>query len=231
MNIRMDRSMESTQLLDILGNKNRRRILQLLASRPCYVGEITERIGLGAKAVLGHLDMLEQTGMIRADTNERRRKYYQITENLKLEVFLSPYSYTVETSTVYQHPSGNGTEEPFPGRAGDAKAVDALKNLNRKLFELESRRRGLAEQQRNIEGEMTDVMAQCIDLLHNVAQNYLEADILMTVIREPQNRRSLSMNMGLPEYFIELHIQSLVERGIMNERHINNRQLLTLIDG
>lgn len=223
--------MESTQLLDILGNKNRRKILQLLSSRPCYVGEITERIGLGAKAVLGHLDMLEQTGMIRADTNERRRKYYQITENLKLEVFVSPYSYTVETSTVHQHPSGDGIEEPFPVRVDDVKAVDALKELNRKLFELESSRRGLAEQQRNIEGEMTDVIAQCFDWLHTVAQNYMEADILMTVIKKPQNRRSLSMIMGLPEYFIEPHIQTLIERGILNERDINNRQLLTLIDG
>ena len=223
--------MESTQLLDILGNENRRKILQLLASRPCYVGEITERIGLGAKAVLGHLDMLEQNGMIRSDTNERRRKYYQITENLKLEVFVSPYSYTVETSTVHQHPSGDGGEEPFPGQADDAKAIDALKELNRKLFELESRRRGLANHQRNIEGEMTDVMAHCIDWLHEVAQDHLEADILMTVIREPQNRRSLSMNLGLPEYFIETPVQSLIDRGVMNERQINNRQLLTLIDG
>ncbi|MDF1557669.1 MAG: ArsR family transcriptional regulator [ANME-2 cluster archaeon] len=223
--------MESTQLLDILGNENRRKIIQLLASRPCYVGEITERIGLGAKAVLGHLDMIEQTGMIRANTNEKRRKYYQITENLKLEVFVSPYSYTVETSTVHQHPSGDGIEEPFPAQEDDVKAEDALKELNRKLFELESRRRGLANQQRNIEGEMTDVMAQCIDLLHEVVQDHLEADILMTIIREPQNRRSLSMNLGLPEYFIEPQIQSLIERGIMNERQINNRQLLTLIDG
>lgn len=223
--------MESTQLLDILGNENRRKIIQLLASRPCYVGEITERIGLGAKAVLGHLDMLEQNGMIRADTNERRRKYYQITENLKLEVFVSPYSYTVETSTVQKHPSGDGVEEPSPDHKDDAKAVDALKELNRKLFELESRRRGLADQQRNIEGEMTNVMAQCIDWVHEVAQDNLEADILMTAIREPQSRRSLSMNMGLPEYFIEQQIQSLIERGVLNERQINNRQLLTLIDG
>ena len=227
----MNRSMESTQLLDILGNENRRKILQLLASRPCYVGEITERIGLGAKAVLGHLDMLEQIGMIRADTNEKRRKYYQITENLKLEVFVSPYSYTVETSTVHQHPSGDGVEEPSPAQADEPKAVDALKKLNRKLFELESRRRGLANQQRNLEGEMSDVMAQCIDWLREVAQDHLEADILMTVIREPQNRRSLSMNLGLPEYFIETQIQSLIERGVINERQINNRELLTLIDG
>ncbi|MCK4928911.1 MAG: ArsR family transcriptional regulator [Methanosarcinales archaeon] len=222
--------MESTQLLDILGNENRRKILQLLASRPCYVGEITERIGLGAKAVLGHLDMLEQNGMIRADTNERRRKYYQITENLKLEVFVSPYSYTVETSTVQQHPSGDGVEETSPVQKDDAKAVDALKELNRKLFELESGRRELAKQQRNIEGEMTDVMAQCIDWVHEVAHDYLEADILMTVIREPQNRRSLSMSLGLAEYFIEEQISSLIERGVMYERQINNRQLLTLID-
>src|SRR5665811_2221676 len=92
--------MESAQLLDILGNENRRKILHLLASRPCYMSEIAERLDVGAKAILGHLELLERAGMIEASTDEQRRKYFHITDNLRLEVFVSPYSFEVEITTV-----------------------------------------------------------------------------------------------------------------------------------
>jgi ArsR family transcriptional regulator len=221
--------MESTQLLDLLGNENRRNIIQLLASRPYYVSEISERLGVGPKAILGHLEQLEQTGLIRANTNEQRRKYYHITENLKLEVFVSPYSYTVEICTVLQKPQSEKPKSPHRGPMDDSKSIETLKKLNTKLFELESRRRQLADQQHKIEGEMTDVMAECVNLVHRVAENYPKEEILMAVLKKPQDIRSLSMCMELPEYFMEQHIQSLMDRGIINERQINNRQLLTLI--
>jgi ArsR family transcriptional regulator len=221
--------MESTQLLDLLGNKNRRNILRLLASRPYYVSEIAERLGVGPKAVLGHLEQLEQTGLIRANTNEQRRKYYHITENLKLEVFVSPYSYTVETCTVLQQPRSEKAKIPRRAPTEGPQSVETMKKLNRKLFKLESRRRQLADQQRKIEGEMTDIMAECVKWIHEVAKNYREEEILMAIMKEPQDMRSLSMSMELPEYFMEETIRSLMNRGIMNERQINNRQLLTLI--
>ena len=221
--------MESTQLLDLLGNENRRNIIRLLASRPYYVSEIAERLGVGPKAILGHLEQLEQTGLIRANTNEQRRKYYHITENLKLEVFVSPYSYTVETCTVLQKPQPKKPKSPHRGPTDDSQPVETLKKLNTKLFELESRRRQLADQQHKIEGEMTDVMAECVKWIHEVAENYPEEEILMAVLKKPQDMRSLSMSMGLPEYFMEEPIRSLMDRGIINERQINNRQLLTLI--
>ncbi len=38
--------MDPAKLLDILGgNENRRKIIQLLANRPCYVSEISGRLG------------------------------------------------------------------------------------------------------------------------------------------------------------------------------------------
>src|SRR3990172_12165782 len=92
--------MESAQMLDILGNENRRKILHLLASRPCYMSEIAERLDVGAKAILGHLELLVQSGMIEANVDEQRRKYFHIADNLRLEVFVSPYSFEVEITTA-----------------------------------------------------------------------------------------------------------------------------------
>ena len=40
------------QLLDILGNRNRRRIIELLRYKPCFVTEISDRLLLNPKAVV-----------------------------------------------------------------------------------------------------------------------------------------------------------------------------------
>jgi predicted transcriptional regulator len=38
------------ELLDILGNENRRRILQLLSFRPFYFNEMAKRLNVGPKS-------------------------------------------------------------------------------------------------------------------------------------------------------------------------------------
>ena len=221
--------MKSSDMLDILGNANRRTILQLLASRPYFVSELTDRIGLGPKAVLGHLDLLEKSGLIQGKTNKQRRKYYSITENFKLEVIVSPYSYTMETSTVTQHHSTEQGQEQSEIHYNESISIANLKTLNRHLFELESKRRQLSKAQLEIEGEMTDVMARCIEWIYELAQNGTETEIMLSVLKKPQDRRSLSMDLGLPEYYTEEHIQSLLDRNILNEKKHDNKQLLCLI--
>ena len=56
--------MDSAALLDLLGNENRRRILRLLARKPCYVTEISEYLGVSPKAVIDHLRKLEEAGLV-----------------------------------------------------------------------------------------------------------------------------------------------------------------------
>ena len=93
--------MDPAKLLDILGNENRRRIIQLLASRPCYVSEISGRLGVGPKAIISHLDLLEQAGIIECSVDEQRRKYFNIANNMRLEVLVSPYTYTVTLHDIH----------------------------------------------------------------------------------------------------------------------------------
>jgi ArsR family transcriptional regulator len=90
--------MDSAELLDILGNENRRRILRLLARRPCYVTEISEYLGVSPKAVIDHLRKLEDAGLIESRTDDQRRKYFSISRNLRLEVSVSPYEFGMKSA-------------------------------------------------------------------------------------------------------------------------------------
>ena len=67
---------EVSRLLDILGNRNRRRIIELLRQKPCFVTEISERLVLSPKAVIEHLQMMEREELLISCQDERTRQYY-----------------------------------------------------------------------------------------------------------------------------------------------------------
>ncbi|MDL2261185.1 ArsR family transcriptional regulator [Methanimicrococcus sp. OttesenSCG-928-J09] len=92
--------MEPSEFLDILGNENRRKILALLADRPYFVSEISSRLDVAPKAVIGHLSLLENAGLIESSVDSQRRKYYSISKSLHLEVSVSPYSYSVRVNNI-----------------------------------------------------------------------------------------------------------------------------------
>lgn len=72
-------------ILDILGNRNRRRIIRLLREKPCYVTEISERLTLNPKAVVDHLQYMERAEFLSSRTDARRRKYYYLVRDINIE--------------------------------------------------------------------------------------------------------------------------------------------------
>ena len=101
--------MDPVEILTILGNENRRRILQLLSYRPFYFNEIARRLDLGPKAVIDHLEMLERAGLVECYQDLGRRKYYRIAEKVVLEVTVSPHSYGVRSyrPEIIEEPSSD----------------------------------------------------------------------------------------------------------------------------
>lgn len=77
---------EISNLLDILGNRNRRRIIQLLRQKPCFVTEISERLTISPKAVIEHLHLMEREHLLSSRSDERRRKYYYISRDIQLNI-------------------------------------------------------------------------------------------------------------------------------------------------
>ena len=80
--------MEVSRLLDILGNRNRRRIIELLRQKPCFVTEISETLTLSPKAVIDHLQMMEQEAILSCQIDDRRRKYYYLENDILIDINL-----------------------------------------------------------------------------------------------------------------------------------------------
>jgi ArsR family transcriptional regulator len=79
---------EVARLLDILGNRNRRRIIELLRQKPCFVTEISETLTLSPKAVIDHLQMMEREAILSCQMDDRRRKYYYLANDILIDVSL-----------------------------------------------------------------------------------------------------------------------------------------------
>ena len=77
-----------SRLLDILGNKNRRRIIQLLRQKPCFVTEISDRLMLSPKAVIEHLSMMEREDILEFRSDINRRKYYYLSKDFRIMIDL-----------------------------------------------------------------------------------------------------------------------------------------------
>jgi ArsR family transcriptional regulator len=88
-------AVEVARLLDILGNRNRRRIIELLRQKPCFVTEISETLMLSPKAVIEHLQMLERETILACQTDERRRKYYYLANDISVEVSMKRLAHEV----------------------------------------------------------------------------------------------------------------------------------------
>src|SRR3972149_316330 len=150
--------MESEKLLDILGNSNRRKILQLLASRPCYMSEIAERLDVGAKAILGHLELLRSAGLVKANVDEQRRKYFHISDNLRLEVFVSPYSFEVETTIMETR-----SAPEYPVRNNTA--LFDLKSLYGEINGLIEKRQEIMQEYHRVQTDIANAMGKSMDAI------------------------------------------------------------------
>ena len=79
---------EVARLLDILGNRNRRRIIGLLRQKPCFVTEISETLMISPKAVIEHLQLMEREEILSCQMDDRRRKYYFLANDILVDVSL-----------------------------------------------------------------------------------------------------------------------------------------------
>jgi len=164
--------MDSSELLDILGNENRRSILRLLSRKPCYVTEISEYIGVSPKAVIDHLEMLEEAGLVESHVDERRRKYFHISRSLRLEVDVSPYSFGIKsaypcrTKVNYDHVELESIRE----------AADSLDDPFERLEKLEKVKNELSIAQRHVQARMEEIMESIEEEMNGKKRNSTEGD-------------------------------------------------------
>lgn len=202
--------MDPVELLDILGNENRRRILQLLSFRPFYFNEMAKRLDVGPKAVIDHLEMLERAGLVECYQEQGRRKYFRIARKTVLEVAVSPHSYGVR---AYLSEDAPRLEDD--GLAQDMKVLrDELSSLQEKRIEL----RTLLDR---IESREMEIRQIACSAARSYAESQLEAEILTALLSGDVQSPELAARLEVPEIVVLDRLKRLEERGAV---HLSDRE-------
>ncbi|MEM4782034.1 MAG: metalloregulator ArsR/SmtB family transcription factor [Halalkalicoccus sp.] len=207
--------MDSAALLDLLGNENRRRILRLLSQKPCYVTEISEYLGVSPKAVIDHLRKLENAGLIESRTDDKRRKYFHIARNLRLEVSVSPYGFasksaypassSLDMTSFCSHLSINVT-------ATDGGDVCDLAAELRKLEELEDE---LSLAQRWVQGRIAEAHERISEAIGDAENSRLYARVLSALDGGATDTETIARQADVPTPVAEDALSILADHGIV----------------
>ena len=209
--------MASAVLLDLLGNENRRRILRLLADKPCYVTEISEYLGVSPKAVIDHLRKLEEAGLIESTTDDRRRKYFRISRSLRLEVSVSPYGFGAKSA----YPARNSLDmsgrcshlsiEVSDGTDGGDDIADLAAEYGR-LRELD---RELSLAQRWVHGRVEEALAEIDERLGTEADSRFYAAVLAALMETDGTVDAVAEEVGAPEDAVVDALRRLSDVGVV----------------
>ncbi|MDI9632690.1 MAG: ArsR family transcriptional regulator [Methanolinea sp.] len=187
---------EVARLLDILGNRNRRRIIDLLRQKPCFVTEISDRLMLSPKAVIEHLQIMEREEILSFRMDERRRKYYYLANDIDVMIRLLKRDHA-----------------PVTAKDEFQKLRSALLQL-RKMIET---REELVENLKNLEEDIDRQIREISLLGKATLGNDLQTDILISLAHCDLSREELSDLTDAPPDAVSDNLEILKGKHIIEQ--------------
>ncbi|HOK58428.1 MAG TPA: ArsR family transcriptional regulator [Methanothrix sp.] len=195
--------LDPVELLDVLGNENRRRILQLLSFRPFYFNEIAKRLDVGPKAVIDHLGVLEAAGLIECYRDERRRKYFRLARNLVLEVALASHSYGVRAYAL---------SDPSMERESDCRDLRAIhEELSALAAEMDRLRMMMAD----VATRELELRQKAMRAIDECVTDEIEAELLFSLLSGSSTEEKLAERLKMPAAVVRESLARLESRGLV----------------
>jgi ArsR family transcriptional regulator len=188
---------EYSRIFDILGNRNRRRIISLLRQKPCFVTELSERLTLSPKALIEHLALMEQMDILGSYLDDRRRKYYYLTRDISVRV------------------SFEEKEKAGRSLAGQAAGWQStLSLLHRMMRAREDLITNLEQLDQDIQQKIGDLARRGADLISSEE----EMDIILALSHFDLTLGELRDYMDMGADAVEVLLEGLMEKGIVEKK-------------
>lgn len=188
---------EYSRILDILGNRNRRRIISLLRQKPCFVTELSERLTLSPKALIEHLALMEQMEILGSYQDDRRRKYYYLTRDISVRV-----------SFEEQEKAGRSMAGQMPAWQSTLTMLRRMMRAREKLIT------NLEQLDRDIQQKIGDLARQGGDLISSEE----EMDIILALSHYDLTISEILDFMDMRADVVEMLLEGLMEKGIVEKR-------------
>ncbi|MCU0632358.1 MAG: ArsR family transcriptional regulator [Methanolinea sp.] len=185
---------EVARILDILGNRNRRRIIELLRQKPCFVTEISDRLVLSPKAVIEHLQLMEREEILSFRLDERRRKYYFLANDIDVMVRLLRQ----EQITLVMRDNSH-----------------RLRSSLARLQKMVESREEMAESLKNLEKDIDQQIKEIISFGHDVLENETQIDLLISLAHCSLTLQELSELVEAPRDAVSDSLERLRKKQIV----------------
>ncbi|WP_456468287.1 metalloregulator ArsR/SmtB family transcription factor [Archaeoglobus sp.] len=208
---------EAETILEVLGNESRRKILELLSKKPCYVSEISYYLGMAPKVVIEHLEKLEKSGLV-ASFEEGRRRYYYIPRSLRLEVVISPHKFDAKIR--------DSEDYDIPTLMREIKnEFNMIERLRAESISEIYRALRLAEDLQNRFSNIQSVLAarfnQFIERMLNEVERVLSDDVerlvMLGLAKGLKNAAEIAECFRLPYREVERVLNSLTKKGLVKK--------------
>ena len=157
-------------ILDVMGCKTRRDIINLLKEEPRFVSEISRELDIGQKAIIEHLRAMEEVGILNSSYKKvvrgRPRKYYDMQNNVTVNIEITPVNINInnpnELLNQKQLPSGDEWSKLLELEKkidqGQWEAVEELKSLIRLYENLKERAEYILERTADEQDNRKDII-------------------------------------------------------------------------
>ena len=205
------------RLLEILSNESRRKIIELLTKKPCYVSEISYTLRMAPKVVLEHLEKLEKAGIVKS-YEEGRRRYYYIDKTLNINITLTPHRFSVT-----YHEDKEGDVKNLVSEI--SKIFNELNNFNgtdllEKMNKIERSFRAL---QREIIEKFDRIIDNMIVKLDEMLEEDIDKIITYSLIKGVNTPEKIAQIFNIPYEDILNRFEKLERRGFVVREEKNGR--------
>lgn len=209
--------MDVETVLDTLGNESRRRILELLSKKPCYVSEISYFLKMAPKVVLDHLEKLEKAGLV-SNFEEGRRRYYFINRSLRLEVLITPHKFSANLNESRNEDINwlfGDIKEVFESieKAG-ASSISEVYSAIRRAEDLE---RQFARIQNVLVAKFNDFVERILSEIEEKLNDDLERLVMLALAKGMTRAIDIAESFRLPYREVERVLYSLMDRGLVKK--------------
>gem|GEM_PF-316556 len=254
-NILLVSKIDVSGLLDILGNKTRREIIRLLSNKPCYVTEISEKLNIAPRAVIRHLKILEDAGLIEYYNTDQNRKYFKISSDIYLNMVITAHRVDVTIAPLDIRligeeyiPSGpilnfkNFNEDLDRDEADYFFDDITILELNRKeeilkikyiareinkLIDIEDYLNSTIHQIESRIASLSNELYNCIEDLSDLTKE--EKDILKLIANKEYTDNEIIDILDMSSYTIEKSLNSLWEKGLILKKIKNGEEFWSII--
>lgn len=177
--------MDIDNLLSIVENPTRRRILEALVREPHYPFQLSKELGVSQQAIMKNLNLMESNGMVsshRVSSNIGPQRTLYVP-NTEFTLVIDMHSCMFSARLI---PSGepDGTETQNRCDIDDAK--ERIKELDRKITQLDEQRAALLRERDRI------VMSAMASIPEDA--DYGQRKLIYNTLNDPEGEESEGMN-------------------------------------